>query len=332
MAKKMKENEVLDAPGATAGRGLAPAPKQEEPEDEYTSLMKDVAGKIKEWEEARKTAREEDEIAKRRSRSMKMIAGISDGLAGLANLIGTAKGGTNIDMGTGSLTPLQQNLEKARLERKADIKSIDDRLEQYANQMRQMQVAKFGQEKEDERLQKTQEFTASEAQKTRDFEERIAKLKFKEEKEALTAKQQWEAYQNDLNRANNIEKANITARGTANNAYRRDNSEVMFYGTDNKQTTYIVPKATLAAINANAQMFVDKDLQDKTNTGLAKAYKDYQTAVATNNTITASDDVKRAWAKVLNASPTYRAEIEKYGTQKGKTTSWMDAYPDPEEE
>lgn len=281
---------------------------------------------------ARNTAKENDEVANRRSRSMKMVAGISDGLASLANMIGVAKGGSNIDMGTGSLTPLQQNLEKARLERKADIKSIDDRLEQYANQMRQMQVAKFGQEKEDERLRKTQEFTAGEAQKTRDFEEKIAKLKLKEEKDALSAKQQWEAYQNDLNRATNIEKANITARGTANNAYRRDNSEVMFYGANNKQTTYIVPKATLAAINANAQMFVDKDLQNETNTELAKAYKDYQTAVATNNTITASDDVKRAWAKVLNASPTYRAEIEKYGTQKGKTTSWMDAYPEPEEE
>lgn len=71
-----------------------------------------------------------------------MIAGISDGLASLANLIGVGQGGTNINMGTGALTPLQQRVEAARLERKADIKDIDERLEQYQRQLDQMKMQK----------------------------------------------------------------------------------------------------------------------------------------------------------------------------------------------
>lgn len=108
----------------------------------YSSPIQETSNRISEWETARNTLKAQDETAQRRGRSMQMIAGISDGLASLANLIGVGQGGTNIDMGTGSLTPLAQKLEAARLERKADIKSIDDRLDQYRNQLLQMQLAK----------------------------------------------------------------------------------------------------------------------------------------------------------------------------------------------
>lgn len=97
---------------------------------------------ISDWEGKKARATKQDETAQRKARNMQMIAGISDGLTSLANLIGVAHGGTNIEMGTGALTPFQQKMEAARLERKADIKSIDDRLEQYKNQMLQMQMAK----------------------------------------------------------------------------------------------------------------------------------------------------------------------------------------------
>ena len=99
---------------------------------------------ISDWEGKKARATKQDETAQRKARNMQMIAGISDGLTSLANLIGVAHGGTNIEMGTGALTPFQQKMEAARLERKADIKSIDDRLEQYKNQMLQMQLAKGG--------------------------------------------------------------------------------------------------------------------------------------------------------------------------------------------
>jgi hypothetical protein len=108
----------------------------------YSSPIQETSNRISEWETARNTLKAQDETAQRRGRSMQMIAGISDGLASLANLIGVGQGGTNIDMGTGSLTPLAQKIEAARQERKADIKSIDDRLDQYRNQLLQMQLAK----------------------------------------------------------------------------------------------------------------------------------------------------------------------------------------------
>lgn len=108
----------------------------------YYSPIKDLSKKTEEMVKARDAAKAQDEVAQRRGRSMKMIAGISDGLASLANLIGVGQGGTNIDLGAGSLNPLSQKLEAARLERKADIKSIDDRLEQARQQMLQMQLAK----------------------------------------------------------------------------------------------------------------------------------------------------------------------------------------------
>lgn len=174
-----------------------PVPAADPQPNALDTEMSKVNTIINDLTTARNTAKENDEVANRRSRSMKMIAGISDGLASLANMIGVAKGGSNIDMGTGSLTPLQQNLEKARLERKADIKSIDDRLEQYANQMRQMQVAKFGQEKEDERLQKTQDFTASEAQKRREFDENMAKIQIGAAEKAAEKKMAHESKETD---------------------------------------------------------------------------------------------------------------------------------------
>lgn len=110
--------------------------------DTYNANMMDFGARISEMEEAKKNAVANDETAQRRGRSMKMIAGISDGLASLANLIGVGQGGSNIDMGTGALTPLEQKLEAARLERKADIKSIDDRLDQYRNQLDQIRMQK----------------------------------------------------------------------------------------------------------------------------------------------------------------------------------------------
>ena len=110
--------------------------------DTYNSNMMNLGAKISEMEEAKKNAVANDETAQRRARSMKMVAGISDGLASLANLIGVGSyGSSNINTGN-ALTPLEQKMEAARLERKADIKSIDDRLDQYRNQLDQVRMQK----------------------------------------------------------------------------------------------------------------------------------------------------------------------------------------------
>ena len=108
----------------------------------YNPTITSLGNKITEMEEAKKKAKEGDETAQRRARSMKMVAGISDGLASLANLIGVGSyGASNINTGS-ALTPLEQKMEAARLERKADIKTIDDRLEQYRNQLDQVRMQK----------------------------------------------------------------------------------------------------------------------------------------------------------------------------------------------
>jgi hypothetical protein len=76
---------------------------------------------------------------------MQMISGISDGLASLANLIGVGGyGASNIDLSGAMTNPkLQEKFELARKERKADIKDIDDRLEQKRRELLEMQQ-RFG--------------------------------------------------------------------------------------------------------------------------------------------------------------------------------------------
>ena len=108
----------------------------------YDDAIGQLGLTIKGLEGRRNQALQQDETAQRRARNMQMIAGISDSLASLANLIGVGRGGTNIDQGPGVLTPLQQRMEAARQERKADIKSIDDRLEQYQRQLDQAKMQK----------------------------------------------------------------------------------------------------------------------------------------------------------------------------------------------
>lgn len=103
----------------------------------YDDPIKSLGEKLKGIDEELKTAKEQDETYKRRARSMKMIAGISDGLAAMANMIGVA--GVNGAHASnqqlvGASPALAERFERARLERKADIKTISDRLEQYKAQ------------------------------------------------------------------------------------------------------------------------------------------------------------------------------------------------------
>lgn len=121
---------------------LGPSESEKTITKSYDDSISQLGLTIKGLEGRKAQAQQQDEVAQRRSRNMQMIAGISDGLASLANLIGVGQGGTNINMGTGALTPLQQRVEAARLETKADIKDIDERLEQYQRQLDQMKMQK----------------------------------------------------------------------------------------------------------------------------------------------------------------------------------------------
>lgn len=149
--KKISSVTAPATPGATV---QGPSASEQAITKAYDDAIGQTSLLIKGLEGRRANAQQQDETAQRKSRNMQMIAGISDGLASLANLIGVGDRGTHIDMGPGALTPLQQKFENARLERKADIKSIDDRLDQYRRQLDQMRMQKglaVAQQKERER-------------------------------------------------------------------------------------------------------------------------------------------------------------------------------------
>lgn len=162
------------------------------------------------WRE-RMSLKEDDETAKRRANALSSVAGLSDGLSALANLIGVSKGASNIDSGN-ALTPLQEKVESARLERKADIKDINDRLDQKLAEQRamRMQYAQMEQaqrnadrafnygvlrdKKEDERWKQSFEYTKLKDDRDYDLAERkltadidLANKQFEEAKRANKA-------------------------------------------------------------------------------------------------------------------------------------------------
>lgn len=142
-AEEKKNSPVQPADNMTTTEVvLGPSDAEKDVAKVYDSPISQLGLTIKDLEGRKAQAVQQDETAQRRSRNMQMIAGISDGLASLANLIGVGDRGTHIDMGPGTLTPLQQRFENARLERKADIKSIDDRLDQANDQLMKMKMAK----------------------------------------------------------------------------------------------------------------------------------------------------------------------------------------------
>lgn len=118
---------------------------EERIEEAYRDHLKNLGDYIKDFETKKNTLKEQDEVAKRRAGSLRMIAGISDGLAALVNLVGVAgvKGAHASNQTLeGASTPLAQRLEAARLERKGDIKDISDRLDAYKAQRDALRLQK----------------------------------------------------------------------------------------------------------------------------------------------------------------------------------------------
>jgi hypothetical protein len=161
-----------------------PSPVMQTINKTYGSTLKELGKNVGSLVEQGQKARENDEVAQRRERNMQMISGISDGLASLANLIGVGGyGASNIDLSGAMTNPkLQERFELARKERKADIKDIDDRLEQKRRELLEMQQ-RFGLAKA-EQLQKEK----TEAEAARRFNE---EMDFKKER-AKVSDSQWQ--------------------------------------------------------------------------------------------------------------------------------------------
>lgn len=307
--------------------------------DAYYSPMAQLGQWASERQEAKNKLKLEDETAKRKAQNLQMIAGISDGLASLANLIGVGQGGTNIDMGTGALTPLQQKAEAARLERKADIKSIDDRLEQYKNQLLQMQLAKgsavaASAEKAADRAFAKEEkaadraFTKSEREATQQHAESMLDKKLKSEKESFTAKLQNDAFQKALDRSAKIKAATIQAdahkdskNATGANALK----PVKLINEDGTSTDLNLTKGQYDAIMERFEDLVGKDLVRNSegkvdeSTPVGKAYAAYKEAVDDYRAgYTTDTDVEDKRNAVINASPTMRSMLE----SEAKKSRW----------
>lgn len=104
----------------------------------YADTLKAYGGLVEKLEEEKRVAKENDAIARRREANMQMISSITDGLAGLANLIGVSKGASHINLQS-STAALDPKFEAARLQRRADMKDINTRLEQKANELAAIQ-------------------------------------------------------------------------------------------------------------------------------------------------------------------------------------------------
>lgn len=301
--------------------------------DTYNANMMDFGAKISEMEEAKKNAVANDETAQRRGRSMKMIAGISDGLASLANLIGVGQGGSNIDMGTGALTPLEQKLEAARLERKADIKSIDDRLDQYRNQLDQLRMQKgsalsnYYQHKENQRFQKE----LSEQKMLADLKTTEAKLRST-------------AMENALNRSNQLAIAKTRAEATKaaaetkaaatreSNA-KKNLEEFIVKDADGKESIVSMPKETANAIMKDFENIIAKDLLDPNNTELIAAHKKYTDLVSKRSFMGGdTQEILDARRALISLSPTMQERIKQYGVSADSTSTTSNPTPEASSE
>lgn len=292
--------------------------------DAYYSPMAQLGAWASERQEAKNKLKEQDETAQRQASNLKMIAGLSDGLASLANLIGVADRGTNIQMNS-ALTPLEQKMEAARLERKADIKSIDDRLEQYKKQMLQMQLAKGGavaQQKaaEAERAYKTSEREAGEKHAEKMLDKKIAA-----DAANLKAKNEATAYQKALDRFNAQNVARIRANASQTNNKKKE--QFTLTSADGKEIVYSLPAETAEAILRDFDEAIAADLEADTSSGVTssafrQAYDKYIDLSQKEGLGLATDQqVKDARNALIEQSPTLKKKIESYGSAS-KWSNW----------
>lgn len=316
--RKVAEQKKISSVTAPITPGAAvqgPSASEQAITNAYDDAIGQTSLLIKGLEGRRANALQQDETAQRKSRNMQMIAGISDGLASLANLIGVGDRGTNIDMGTGALTPLQQKFENARLERKADIKSIDDRLDQYRRQLDQMRMQKGlavaqQKEREESRRHQTAERLATQAHSDAQLDKKLSAELVK-----TNANLSSTAYQKALDRANAKEVAAIRS-GNKNTGRKGATSGFILTGEDGAQQYYEMSKTKADAIKSKMAEAMSSDLAADTSTDdapseLRKAWNDYQALLVQERVgVGADEELQDARNKVINLSPYMRSLIE----------------------
>jgi hypothetical protein len=309
-------------------------------EKAYESPISQLGLTIKGLEGRKSYIQQQDEVAQRRSRNMQMIAGLSDGLASLANLIGVADRGSNIDLGEGALTPLAKRAEAARLERKADIKSIDDRLDQAQTQLLQMKLARGNaiagaQAKEQERQDKLAAerrgyaFQEKMLDKKLDNSKELAELKFKQtlftNAANNKAKKELEAFRQA--------QANARARYKAGTTGSNATTLTILKGDDGQFYSYDLTKAEKAAIEEKFSEAIKQDLADPNNTALSALYAEYETVLknASLGIGTANkQEVEDLRNELIGMSPTLSGMIKK--GRKGTLVPMGVVEPDSDDE
>jgi hypothetical protein len=298
----------------------------------YAQGIYDLSNHIKDWEEKKKAKQAEDATAKKRANSMKMIAGISDGLAALANLIGVSKGGTNIDMGTGALTPLAQNLEKARLERKADIKDIDAKLEQYANQLSNLKMQKGVALANYDQKRREQKATIEAASKK-------AALEQWKHLQTLNANAQEAAMKEAGLNARHAAEMEVKEKGLMIDAAKvadivgrnqqiaqdkiNKNMKEFTFNEGGKDVVYQVPKETLEDILRDFSSVIEEDYAKEKDSGappsqFAKAYIRYKSLIDQEKADLSVDNtvLRNAFNALVQYSPTIQERIRTKGKKK----------------
>ena len=283
--------------------------------DTYNSTMSDFGARISEMEEAKKKAKEGDEVAQRRARSMQMVAGISDGLASLANLIGVAGyNSSNINTGN-ALSPLEQKMEAARLERKADIKSIDDRLEQYRNQFDQIRMQKGSalanlyQQRENQAFQREQ----TEKKILADMRNTEAKLRSTAMESALNRSTKLAVAKTQAEATKKAAETRANAATTA--AGKRNTEEFIVKDADGNESIVSIPKETAKAIMNDFENIISKDLENPENAELIAAHKKYTELVSKRSFMGGdTQEILDARKALISLSPTMQERIMQYGT------------------
>ena len=140
---QLNSNESIGKPAPVAQ--LAPTPVENDRiynelrasyEDNLSQLSKNR--EALEREKAEKYALNAETQKKERRRAM--IAGISDALSSIANLIGVSKGASNQSISS-SYSKIADEVEKARLERKNDMKDLNERLAKLKSDANQAKLA-----------------------------------------------------------------------------------------------------------------------------------------------------------------------------------------------
>jgi hypothetical protein len=219
-------------------------------------------------------------------------------------------------------------MEAARLERKADIKSIDDRLEQYRNQFDQIRMQKGSALANLYQQRENQAFQREQADK-----KMLSDMKMTEAKLRSTA------MENALNRANQLNIAKTRAEATKSaaetkaNATREANAkknmeEFIVRDADGNESIVSMPKETAKAIMNDFENIIEKDLLDPNNAELIAAHKKYTDLVSKRSFMGGdTQEILDARKALISLSPTMQERIKQYGVGADSTSTTTNPTP-----